>query len=395
MSSKAKILIVDDDRVVLRLMEKNKLLADYDLVLSSTGKEAHDALNDFIPDLFILDFLLPDCTGADICRTIKGQEQFKNTPVIFMTSLDRTDKLLEAFEVGAVDYVVKPVVMQELATRVKTQLELYFARKELAKFATQMEQLAEARARQLVHADRLATLGTLSAGVAHEIKNPATFISGNIQTLERFWAVMGPVLQKEATTDPSLSDLAFVLSEMPSLLEGIKDGVARIRRVSDNLGKFSRKGGDEKKKIPLARCVEDALCLCEKILKNGVRVERRMDEHLTVIGDDQQLGQVFVNLIVNAADALQGTKDGLLSFEVFRHDGRVHVIVNDNGPGIAEENLSVIWDPFFTTKPVGKGTGLGLSISRSIVEEHGGTIVGRNRQGGGMQFEITFPLAKE
>ncbi len=392
---KPKIVMVDDDITLPELVRSSELMAGYEIIGIQSGVESLRKIEQGLsPDMFILDYSMPEMDGIELCKRIRQSRIGNDVPIIFLTGSTETKEIVEAFKAGAVDYLIKPIVMEEISVRVKTHLGLYFAKKKIEEFAREMERLAEERAKQLVHADRLATIGTLSAGLAHEIKNPTTFISGNVQTLEKFWAVLSKAMEEKGCDCGDDEQLRFIYEEMPSLISGIKDGVARIRKVVDSLKAFSRKGTNEKIPFSIADRIETALTLCHKALKNRVSVEKRLpEEELIVQGDPQQIEQVLINLFINAADAMEGMKDARLLIEVTNSDDKVFIIVEDNGPGLEDDKLKKIWEPFFTTKPAGKGTGLGLPICRSIIEGHGGSIDVERGSEGGLRFRIELPLS--
>jgi C4-dicarboxylate-specific signal transduction histidine kinase len=270
--------------------------------------------------------------------------------------------------------------------------------RELERYTLHLETLAQERAKQLVHADRMATLGMMSAGIAHEINNPASFISGNIQTLERFWPELKQTMEEVLpSADETRADrLRFILEEMPKLVSGMRNGVSRISRIVKGLKIFAHQDAGEQKPCDINECIAQALELCNNRLKTKVAVETHYAEDMPmIVGDMQQLEQIFVNLIMNGADALEDRPEARLVITTSHDDSAIRVTVQDNGRGIPERILKDIWKPFYTTKEVGKGTGLGLPIVMGIVESHKGTITVENTEPSGARFTITLPLQLE
>jgi signal transduction histidine kinase len=397
MNDISRILLVDDSPTNLEVLSSYLKPLGYALLFATSGERAIEVAQAARPDLILLDIMLPGIDGYETCRRIHQALGQQEAPVLFLSALDAVANKVKGFESGGVDYISKPFQKEELIARVKTHLELFAVRRENRRYAAEMESLAQQRARALVHADRLATLGTLSAGVAHEINNPATFISVGIQTMARLWNDIEPVIAEKCRQDPAQQPrLAFAIKNIPDLIANIKSGVSRIQKVVKALRTYAHAGASIKERCDIGECINDALDLCHNRLKYAITVEKNGMEALAPIyADAQHIVQVFVNLFTNAADAMNnggnGEKKGILRIGVSNENGMVRVIIDDSGNGIATDHLQRIWDPFFTTKSPESGTGLGLSITRDIIVEHGGTIKAENRPEGGARFTVSLP----
>lgn len=405
--SNFNVLVAEDDGVSRKVLERYLTKWGYQVHCTRDGDQAWDALhNGERYHIAILDWNMPGLSGIDLCRKIRAQSDMKLLYIILLTGRTEKKDMVMGLEAGADDYVVKPFDPLELSSRLKVGCRLVESgmlldekNKKLNSYAKEMETLADERSKMLVHADRLASLGTLTAGVAHEINNPNTFISGNAQTLARCWDIVDKVLTGETPVDPENKKIKMVREDVPKMIEGIRNGVNRITAIVKGLKTFARVGKNAVGEVDINHCLEQGLLLTANRLKYTVQVHKRFQEDLpSVKGDPQKLEQVFVNLFVNSSDAVEekhGSKQGELHVETKVVDGRVHVCVHDNGPGIAEEKLKDIWKPFFTTKVVGKGTGLGLAISQGIVHDHGGDIKVTKGPLGGAMFVIDFPIMGE
>jgi len=390
-----RLLIVDDDEIHLKLLTHLLTGKGYQCYPFSKPFQVFENIAQVEPDLIILDYLMPKMNGVELCRKIKGNAVFADIPIIFITSNNDTESLVETFNAGAVDYISKPINHYELFSRIKTHIDLAVAKRELSRRAVNFERIADEKNQLLIHADRLATLGTLSAGVAHEINNPSTFISSNVQTIEKFWPVIENVLREKLTLMNDFK-IEFILDEMPEILRGIKTGVERITKIVTSLKQFSRKRVVSSTLINLDELINNAVFFCTNALKkNKIDLVMEMPEEKTAIkGDQQQLEQVLINLLMNANDVLneKSITNPEIKILVYVSDEEVLIEVSDNGPGIRETELDKIWEPFYTTKEVGKGTGLGLSISLSIIENHGGAVRVQNLPQGGAKFSIYLPI---
>ena len=254
---------------------------------------------------------------------------------------------------------------------------------------------------QLLHSEKMASLGRLVAGVAHELNNPISFVFGNVLAMKRYskrlGEYLGAVQRKESweRIDALREELGIdrLLADLPSLIEGTAEGAERTRDIVDGLKRFSATDRNLRETMDLVPVVERAVHWVSKAAPNSFSVEIDLPAELMVVGSAGQLQQVMMNLVQNACDATAGQPKARLVVSTAVEGDSVRLRFADNGPGIAPENLPRVFDPFFTTKPVGKGTGLGLAISYGIVEQHGGRIEAANAPEGGAVFTVVLPLA--
>ncbi|MBR9970977.1 sensor histidine kinase [Magnetospirillum sulfuroxidans] len=261
------------------------------------------------------------------------------------------------------------------------------------------EALKQAQA-QLVQQEKMASLGRLIAGVAHELNNPISFIVGNVHVLtkyrERLEAYLGTIHQgiDETEREALRKSLRIdtLMTDLPALIAGTQEGAQRVADIVKSLKRlsFSQSGGAEA--VNLAEIAENAVHWAIKGRSTLPDPVISLPPVLLTPGHAGQLHQVMVNLMENALDAVndQGNK-AVITVSGHRQDAQVAVEITDSGPGIPPENLDKVFDPFFTTKPVGQGTGLGLWISYGIVRDHGGALVAENAPGGGARFRLTLP----
>jgi two-component system NtrC family sensor kinase len=259
---------------------------------------------------------------------------------------------------------------------------------------------------QLLQSEKLASIGQLAAGVAHEINNPIGFVNSNLGTLKNYTGQLFRLLDEYADAEPELplvwreridaakvtADLEFLREDVVALIAESIDGAARVRRIVQDLRDFSRPGDAEWKSVDLHACIDSTLNVVWNEIKYKAEVVREYGELPLVECLPFQLNQVFLNLLVNAAQAIP--ERGTITLRTTGNGDRVSIAVADNGIGMPPEVRDRIFDPFFTTKPIGKGTGLGLSVAYGIIEKHGGRIDIDTAPGEGTTFTVTLPVAR-
>lgn len=256
---------------------------------------------------------------------------------------------------------------------------------------------------QLVHSGRMASLGRLVAGVAHELNNPINFVYGNIGFLEEYIQNMKVILnaygqadllspQELERVDEMKKEMRFdeILQDVDRILKSCRHGAERTKEIVTNLRTFSRLDEAEVKEVDIHEGVESSLNLLTNRYKKGITVHKDYGDLPLVYCYSGQLNQVFMNLLANAGQAIPDTGDVWITTR--QVDDKVQIMVRDNGVGIPKEDLSKIFDPFYTTKDVGGGMGLGLSITYGIIERHGGTIEVESEVGKGTTFTVTIPV---
>jgi PAS domain S-box-containing protein len=269
----------------------------------------------------------------------------------------------------------------------------------------------EATQSQLVHSEKMASLGQLAAGVAHEINNPIGFVQSNLGSLRTYLADLVDVLAAyDAATTPLAGQIAaiaaaralqaerdidWVREDIGQLLAESQDGLNRVRAIVQNLRDFSRPGERDWQLTRVNDCLEATLNIIALDLRKGYRLHKDYAELPPIMCMPAQLNQVFMNVLLNAVDAIKHDPEqpGEITIATRRvDDGHIQISIGDNGGGIPPEHLQRIFDPFFTTKPVGSGTGLGLSVAWGIISQHGGEISASSAAGQGTRIEITLPI---
>ena len=398
MEAKARILLVDDSPAYRRVIQ-TMLGPKYDFAQAETAEEALARVGSFQPDLVISDLIMPGIDGYELCRRLRAQPGLENVPIIMLTSKTGDESRITGLEVGADDYLFKPIRPRELNARVNSLLRLRRATLELEEAN---DSLKKAQA-ELIRAEKLASLGQLVAGIAHELNNPLNYIYGNTEFLSEYVKTFVDLLDRVGS-DLDLTpeqkarlaewkhdkDLEFVRGDLAKLLEGVRLGAERAAEIVRGLRAFARVGSAaDIGLVDMGETIELALTILRHELRDRVRVHKELGNVPRVRCDAPRMSQVFVNLILNAIQAMNG--EGDLFIRLSADEEFVRVAIRDTGCGIPPHVKGKIFDPFFTTKPVGQGTGLGLSISYGIVEQHGGRIEVDSVEGHGATFTVVLP----
>jgi signal transduction histidine kinase len=406
-----RLLIVDDEEPVRNLFAAY-LSETYTCETASDAQEALEILARGPVALVLTDIQMPGLGGIELLRKIL--ERYPETAVIIASGVDRTQRVIDAIRVGASDYLLKPCELDVLALSVERALERRILLRNARRYKKDLElrnsELAQQKGElvrlqaQMVQSAKMASIGLLAAGVAHELNNPAGFIYSNVDVLRQYVERLKRCLfaydemslpNQDADRIAEIKteiDYDNIVNDLGSILSDCYLGAERIRDVVQNLRLFSRLDESEIKQVDLNEGIDATVRLLSRYYKSGrITLDRNYGELPLINCYAAQLNQVWMNLLVNAAQAI-GDDYGTVRIQTLSNGKTISVSVTDSGKGISPENLKKIFDPFFTTKPVGEGTGLGLSISHGIVEKHRGTIAVSNISEEGTTFTITLPV---
>jgi signal transduction histidine kinase len=377
-----KILVADDEPDMLRFL-KSQLSAQYQVLEAVDGQQAVEKATQFLPDLILLDMMMPEKDGLQACREIREHTATQSIPIVLLTARADEETKLAALSAGASDFLPKPFSTTELHVRIKNLVESHHYQNKLSKqnqvLETTIEQLKETET-QLVQSEKLASLGRMSAGIIHEINNPLNFATTGLFTLRSKGKYVATEQQEE----------------YQEILRDVEDGLKRVKTIVSDLRVFSHPETESRDQVEVSEVVASALRFLSSEWRDKVQIEQKLTEHQTIWANKNKLVHVLVNLLQNSLDALKARNfEGerpTIWLESRMESGQSLLTVRDNGCGIDPKHLDKIFDPFFTTKDVGEGMGLGLAICYRIVQEYDGRISVRTEPGKFCEFVLAFPV---
>lgn len=369
------ILLVEDDyhirEAVVGVLEE----AGYEVIQAENGRRALERLHSGArPDLILLDLRMPVMDGWEFRAAQKNDPNLAIIPVLAVSA----DGSAKAEAIAADGYLRKPLSTRTLLETVARIL----AHAERQRLLGRLEE-----------AERFAALGRLAAGVGHEINNPLTYVSLNVDLVVN---ELGLLLEDgaEGAAPSRVATSAQKLASLREMLEESRNGLRRIRDVVKNLQGLSRPPKGKRELYSLNELLDESLAMARNHIEHRATVVRRYGVLPALLGDRSAIGQVFLNLLLNAAQALPDglAHDNEITVTTSVLEGEVAVDIRDTGAGIPADVLPHIFEQFYTTKPIGEGTGLGLAVSHRIVIEHGGHILVESVLGRGSTIRVVLPL---
>jgi len=418
-ASSSTIMIVEDTPVNLILLEKILMDQGYRVRSFHDGAAALKSAAEDPPDLIFLDIHMPGIDGYAVCRQLKSVERTKDVPVIFISVLTETQDKIKAFQAGGVDYITKPFQFEEVNARAGAHLKVAAAHRELEEkneaLKCAMDDLKIAQ-QQIVQSEKMAALGVLTAGIAHEINNPVNFIkasaiglNADMQDLKKLLELYGSCRYRCGTDawqeriDAVKHEIEYetLMKEIPDLLNNIEEGVHRTEEIVNSLRAYSRMEHPDVEKTDVHKLIDASLVVLKPRYKHEIVIEKKYGQIPDLYAQPGKLIQVFTNVVSNAIDAVQSRtskNNHTITIKTFLQQKQdiSHVVIeiSDTGTGIPEDIRNKIFDPFYSSKSVGKGVGLGLSITQGIVQEHQGRIEVSSKTGEGATFSVFFPVTQ-
>jgi signal transduction histidine kinase len=387
-------VLIADDTPEMRDLLVDILRGEYRVLVAADGLEALAAVERQQPELILSDVMMPRIDGYQLCRRLKQNAATAQIPFVMLTAKAGEAARVGGLECGADDYLAKPFSQRELLARVRGLVKLRRLHQDLERRNRELDaayrELAALQA-HLIQAEKMSSLGQLVAGLAHEINNSINAVYNGIKPLSRYTQRL-----QSLTVGPSGPDDDAAAGEIQSLFENvftmtrvIEHGATRTARIVADLKTFSHPGNERHSEFDLHQALDICINLMDSHIRHRIKVVRDYGDVRRAYGPCGQLNQVFMNLLNNAQQAIEGT--GEITVATRQNDTHVTVSIRDTGTGIPDDIKHRIFDPFFTTKKPGQGTGLGLSLSYGLITKLGGTIECHSELGRGTQFDVHIP----
>ncbi len=402
-----KIIFADDDIVARKLVLKLLSDLDFNILIAENGNEAWNLFRASGARIVVTDWEMPGLSGIDLCHKIRKNDVDSYTYIILITSRGEKEDTIEGLKAGADDFLVKPLNVGELRARIRTGLRIIKLEDQYKKAST-----------QLLQSEKMASVGQLAAGVAHEINNPTGFVSSNLKSLAEYhkdihgliarYRNLSEMIKKKTPQDcgkdvmveiedikayEKAIDLDYVIKDIDDLMKESGEGLERIKKIVMDLKDFAHPGEETMQEADINVCIESTLNVIWNEIKYKAVVKKEFGVLPELVCYPQQLNQVFMNMLLNSAQAIQNPMGEIVITTDFVPSG-IRIRIRDNGCGIEKKNQSRIYDPFFTTKEVGKGTGLGMNVVYNIIKKHKGSIEFWSEPGTGTEFTIVLPVRK-
>lgn len=425
-----KILVVDDDKFNLTVANNfiKEISIEYQVTSCNNPTEVERLMKENNFDIVLLDIVMPEMDGINVLKQIRANSEYDNVQILMLTSLTDSYSFKKCFECGADDYINKPIKDIEFFARFKAaaktrynalMLKDMFERiKKQNKDLKELNKILKEAQFHMIQKEKLAAIGELAAGVAHEINNPLGYVGSNLEVLSNFILRLQEMITEYKKLLKSISSndnvieinkvvtdiktvesklkIDFVLKELEEIINDSRDGVNRVSKIVKSLQNFAKTSFEDEMILnDLNIIIDEAILLLNNDLRKVARIEKKYGVIPNILCNRSQMGQVILSLITNSLQAIrsQNRLDGEIIIETFKEKDMVCCSITDDGSGIEEGIINKIFNPFFTTKEVGTATGIGLSISYdTIVKRYNGEFNVESIPGKKTIFTFKFPI---
>lgn len=373
------ILVADDEPEMMRFL-RSQLRGRYRIDEARDGAEALEIAAKKRHHLILLDFMMPRVDGIEATRRLREMPSHRGVPIVILTARADEESKFQALDAGATDFLTKPFSSTELLARCRNLASVYEMQQQIEDRTVRLEkalELIKQTETQMVQQAKMASLGQLSAGLLHEVNNPLNFATTSIHLIKKR-------LSRSPHPEPELLEKPLV---------DLHDGIRRVSEIVSSLREFTHPDTTRFERVDLNASLTNAIRFVQ-IPVSEITLTQDLEGEAMIRGNQNQLVHLFINLLQNSVDSLREKGGSGLEIKVrcSVDTERVHLSFEDNGMGIAKEELARIFDAFFTTKKVGQGVGLGLSICHRIIQQHDGTVAVDSEAGEWCRFSMTFPI---
>jgi DNA-binding response OmpR family regulator len=384
------ILIVDDNPTNLNVLVDYLEEYGFEIMIAKSGEIGLKRVKVTKPDIILLDVMMPGIDGFETCRQLKANEHTRDIPIIFMTALDNVEDKVRGFELGAVDYVTKPIEQKEVLARINTHLSI---RDLTYKLRVKIDELTQTRL-ELVQSEKMASLGRLVAGFAHELNTPLGIAVSSASSLQDNSDLINHLLEQEEVDEDELLD------NLQSINQAAHLTLSHLKRATNLVKSFKRTAvdqvSDKLRDFEVKEVIEDTINTLHNQFKNSdIEIVLNCPIDLKINSLPGALEQILTQLLMNSLihGFNEGQDAGLIKIDVQLKEEALYLEYSDTGKGIAEENVAKIFEPFFSTYRAHGGSGLGMYICYNLVTTQlKGSINCESLPEKGIQFSISYPI---
>ncbi|MEZ6131900.1 MAG: response regulator [Planctomycetaceae bacterium] len=398
------VLLAEDSLTMRRLLASQLQGWNYGVTEANDGAEAWELFQNSHFSLVLTDWVMPGMDGLELIRRIRESKHKEYVYILLLTTRSANENLVEAMEAGADDFLAKPCNPKELRVRLRAGERIIELERTLIRQNTRLKQAQAA----LVQSEKLAGLGQLAAGMAHEINNPISYVFNNLSVLQRDTQAVMKLLERlepclpllrqadpeqgqQLTAAMTACDVPWLQENLPKLFESMQDGLARVRRIVSNLRDFAHLDEALWDNMDVVGALESTVSiLAAELESRQLTVDLQADDRPMIHCQPAKIKQVFHGILMNAIQA--SAAHDLVKIRVSQVKSFVTVEFTDEGAGMDKVTQQRLFEPFYTTHPVGAGQGLGLAISYGIVKQHSGTIDFTTKPGEGSTFRVKLPI---
>lgn len=390
------VLLVDDVPQNIQVLGNILRTQGYSFALTTSGSETTKLLQKTIPDIILLDIMLPDEDGFSICKRIKSNPDLADIPIIFLSAKHDIKDKIRGFELGAVDYITKPFEDIEVIVRVQNHLQAKLDRDKIKQYNKELEEIVDQRTRELIKKERESMLAQFMQGIIHNVRGPISGVANGMNVISMMSTDLANISSNE-----NEQSIAQEIEELNKLNQDKLESL--LSDLNSMLRKSTNDYSEEFEETDLNTIIQQELDFLQVDLEFKNKVEKEIHlstKRLPIRVVTADISQIFQNLLKNAMDAMHFQDQKKIFIETGLDQNKAYFKIQDNGPGIPDEIAARVFDPYFTTKPKASkqkqneptGTGIGLRFCKTTAESYGGNIVLNENSEKGACFKVSLPI---